>query len=85
MISKKTGETSLEDLKTYPQRGVYISVDGKPIDESSWPLILTESTDSSFYMGDYIIDESDGSLREIHFTRYVLNEEGGLNRTPKVE
>lgn len=84
-LSKKSQAVYLEGLKKYQERGVSIIVDGVVSDEPTWPLILTESPDSSFYMGDFIMDEMDGSLKEIRFTRCFLNEEGGLNRTPKVE
>lgn len=84
-LSKKAQEVYLEGLKKYQERGVSIYVDGELSEEPTWPLLLGESDDSSFYMGDYILDESDGSLVEIRFTKCYLNKEGGLNRTPKVE
>ena len=84
-LTNKDKQVYLEGLKKFKERGVDIVVNENITGESAWPLILSESTDDTFFMGDFVVNEGDGSLKEIRFTRCSHNEEGGYNRQPKVE
>ncbi len=54
----KNREVFLKGLQRYQDRGVTILVDGKEADASEWIKILEVQADGSFYMGDYIMDDS---------------------------
>lgn len=53
----------LEGLKKYRDSGVRILLDGRETDASAWNVIFEVQEDGSFYMGDYILENSASQAR----------------------
>ena len=66
-LSRK--ERFLQGIGKLKKRGVAIYIDNRASSEKDWPLLLRESDDSSFYMGDFIEDPETGKLVSVRFDR----------------
>ena len=62
-------ERFLRGIEKLKKRGVAIYIDNRISSEKDWPLLLRESDDSSFYMGDFIEDPGTGKLVSVRFDR----------------
>lgn len=57
-INPRTRRIFLDGLRRYRERGVRILLDGKEVDIEAFGVIFEEQPDGSFYMGDYVLEES---------------------------
>lgn len=64
-LTAKSRKTYMEGMKKYQEKGVPVLIDGKEADEALWERIFEVREDGSFYMGDYILEETDGVREDL--------------------
>lgn len=62
-MNPKTRRIFLDGLRRYKERGVRILLDGKEVDIDRLEVIFEEQPDGSFYMGDYVLEEEEDSVK----------------------